>query len=156
MCRLASALVALIALTPPAAADTINLLCGFYYVIIDTAEKSIAIKSPTLDPAIGDYLEVAFKDGRREQINDQGLPREYREYVRISDDTIDFGKTTAEQGGVPVSFCPHRPPDRACRRQRGQRQHLRFIARQAIVFTSVGNYAQVAKLKPVPVPAGVR
>ena len=47
------ALVALIALTPPAAADTINLLCGFYYVIIDTAEKSIAIKSPTLDPAIG-------------------------------------------------------------------------------------------------------
>ena len=101
--RIASALVALIALTSPSAADTIDLLCGFYYVIIDTADKSIAIKSPTLDPATGDYLEVAFKDGRREQINDRGLPREYWEYVRISDD-IDFGKTTAEPGGVPISF----------------------------------------------------
>jgi len=98
------ALMALIVLTAPAAADTINLLCGFYYVVIDTADRSIAIKSPTLDPATGDYLEVGFKDGRREQINDHGLPREYREYVRISDDTIDFGKTTLEPGGVPIAF----------------------------------------------------
>jgi len=98
------ALMALIVLTAPAAADTINLLCGFYYVVIDTADRSIAIKSPTLDPATGDYLELTFKDGRREQINDRGLPREYREYVRVSEDTIDFGKTTPEPGGVPISF----------------------------------------------------
>jgi len=104
MSRVASTLAILIALTSPAAAETINLLCGFYYVIIDTADKSIAIKSPTLNPATGDYLELAFKDGRREQINDRGLPREYREYVRISEDTIDFGKTTPEPNGVAISF----------------------------------------------------
>ena len=104
MSRVASTLAILIVLTSPSAAETINLLCGFYYVIIDTADKSIAIKSPTLNPATGDYLELAFKDGRREQINDRGLPREYREYVRISEDTIDFGKTTPEPNGVAISF----------------------------------------------------
>jgi len=104
MSRVASTLAILIALTSPAAAETINLLCGFYYVIIDTADRSIAIKSPTLDPATGDYLELAFKDGRREQIKDRGLPREYREYVRISENTIDFGKATPEPNGVAISF----------------------------------------------------
>ena len=104
MRRIASALVALIALTSPSAADTIDLLCGFYYGIIDTADKSIAIKSPTLDPATRDYLEVAFKDGRREQINDRGLPREYREYVWISDDTIDFAKQLPNRAACRSHF----------------------------------------------------
>ena len=81
-----------------ASASNVSLLCGLTTLIVDLDDKSVIMKEPVLDSATNDQRTKLFKDGRKYEEDRGAIDRgEATQYVRISEQNVDFGQ--ARKGG---------------------------------------------------------
>jgi phosphoribulokinase len=82
-----SAVVALIAATSCAKAETISLLCGFETIIVDTEAKSVRVQEASLDKQTRAYKRREFKDGYKHSL----FGAQVQDYMSVTDASISYG-----------------------------------------------------------------
>jgi len=76
-----------IALLSSAHAETINLLCGFETVTVDTDAKSVKVQESFLDRQTREYKFREFKDGYKHAF----FNAKVQDYVSVTDASISYG-----------------------------------------------------------------
>ena len=87
MRRLTCGFVGWIALVSCARAETINLLCGFETISVDTDAKSVRVQESFINRETKEYKFREFKDGYKHAF----FAAKVQDYVSITEASISYG-----------------------------------------------------------------
>jgi hypothetical protein len=80
-------IIALTAIPSYVKSETINLLCGFETIIVDTDAKSVRVQEASLDKQTREYKRREFKDGYKHTF----FGAQVQDYMSVTDASISYG-----------------------------------------------------------------